>query len=184
MRNKIDQDYIKAVQKACDVLGGQAALARHAGVTQGTIWALLTPKNNRKFVHSSIYNRLYPFVSPYLPEQPKIPIGPATPPAQIPVMPANPFYSNTINNITAPGNVVPSVAPGAPAAPIAPVELTPGTIPPEVILHGMQGMTQDEKARFMAILHAMQGMTPAEKAQFINELYTNCTHETEEATEE
>ena len=183
MRKKIDQDYIDAVRKACDVLGGQMVLAHHAGIAPGTICALLNPRNDRKYVQSSIYNRLYPFVSPYLPEPPEIPIGPSLPP-QIPVMPANPFYSNTINNITAPGNVVPSVAPGAPAAPIAPVELTPGTIPPEVILHGMQGMTQDEKARFMAILHAMQGMTPAEKAQFINELYTNCTHETEESTEE
>lgn len=180
MRNKIDQDYIEAVRKAVEVLGGQAALARHAGVTQGTICGILNPKNNRKFVHSSIYNRLYPFVSPYLPQQPEIPIGPAMPPPQIPVMPANPFYSNTINN-----NISPTPAPaGQIPIPGQALELNQWAIPAEVILHAMQGMTQDEKARFMAILHAMQGMTPAEKAQFINELYTNCSHETEESTEE
>lgn len=165
MRKKIDQDYIEAVRKAADVLGGQTVLARHAGITPGTICALLNPKNDRKFVHSSIYNRLYPFVSPYLPEPPEIPIGPALPP-QIPVMPANPFYNNTINNnISAPAAIVPAPAP-APVAPAAPVDLTPGSIPAEVILH------------------AMQGMEPEEKARFLKELYTSCAHETEETTEE
>jgi hypothetical protein len=167
MRNKIDQDYIEAVRKAADVLGGQSVLARHAGINPATICALLNPKNERKFIHSSIYNRLYPFVSPYLPEPPEIPIGPALPP-QIPVMPANPFYNNTINNnITAPGAVVPAPAPtSAPVTPSAPVDLTPGAIPAEVILH------------------AMQGMEPEEKARFLKELYTSCSHETEESPEE
>jgi hypothetical protein len=160
MRNKIDQDYIEAVRKAADVLGGQSVLARHAGINPATICALLNPKNDRKFIHSSIYNRLYPFVSPYLPEPPEIPIGPALPP-QIPVMPANPFYNNTINkNISAPAAIVPA------SAPAAPVELTPGSIPADVILH------------------AMQGMEPEEKARFLKELYTSCAHETEETTEE
>lgn len=166
MRNKIDQDYIEAVRKAAEVLGGQSVLARHAGINPATICALLNPKNDRKFIHSSIYNRLYPFVSPYLPEQPEIPIGPALPP-QIPVMPANPFYGNTINNnINAPGVIAPAAPVSAPVAPAAPVDLTPGTIPAEVILH------------------AMQGMEPEEKARFLKELYTSCAHETEESTEE
>ena len=177
MRNKIDHDYIEAVRKAADVLGGQTVLARHAGVNPGTICALLNPKNDRKFVHSSIYNRLYPFVSPYLPEPPEIPIGPAVPP-QIPVMPANPFYGNTINNnITTPGAIAPAVpvqvpvqvaTPTAQPAPIGtlPADLTPGAIPAEVILH------------------AMQGMEPEEKARFLKELYTSCAHETEDSTEE
>jgi hypothetical protein len=166
MRNKIDQDYIEAVRKAADVLGGQSVLARHAGINPATICALLNPKNERKFIHSSIYNRLYPFVSPYLPEPPEIPIGPALPP-QIPVMPANPFYGNTINNnIATPGAIAPAAPVSAPVAPTAPVELTPGTIPAEVILH------------------AMQGMEPEEKARFLKELYTSCAHETEESTEE
>lgn len=166
MRNKIDQDYIEAVRKAADVLGGQTVLARHAGVNPGTICALLNPKYDRKFIHSSIYNRLYPFVSPYLPEPPEIPIGPALPP-QIPVMPANPFYGNMINNnITTPGAIAPAAPVLAPVAPAAPVDLTPGTIPAEVILH------------------AMQGMEPEEKARFLKELYTSCAHETEESTEE
>lgn len=166
MRNKIDQDYIEAVRKAADVLGGQSVLARHAGINPATICALLNPKNERKFIHSSIYNRLYPFVSPYLPEPPEIPIGPALPP-QIPVMPANPFYGNTINNnITPAGAIAPAAPVSAPVAPAAPVDLTPGTIPAEVILH------------------AMQGMEPEEKARFLKELYTSCAHETEESTEE
>jgi hypothetical protein len=167
MRNKIDQDYIEAVRKAADVLGGQSVLARHAGINPATICALLNPKNDRKFIHSSIYNRLYPFVSPYLPDPPEIPIGLALPP-QIPVMPANPFYNNTINNnITAPGVAVPAQAPAqTPVVPAAPIDLTPGSIPADVILH------------------AMQGMEPEEKARFLKELYTSCAHETEETTEE
>ena len=166
MRKIIDAEYIAAVRKAADVMGGQSVLARHSGITQGTISSLLNPKNKRQFVHSSIYNRLYPFVSPYLPEPPEIPIGPALPP-QIPVMPANPFYNNTINNnISAPAAIVPAPAPAAASAPAAPVELTPGSIPADVILH------------------AMQGMEPEEKARFLKELYTSCAHETEETTEE
>jgi hypothetical protein len=30
----------------------------------------------------------------------------------------------------------------------------------------------------------MQGMEPEEKARFLKELYTSCSHETEETTEE
>lgn len=155
MRKKIDQDFIEAVRKAVDVLGGQVALAHHSGVTQGTICSLLNPKNDRKFVHSSIYNRLYPFISPYLPEQPEIPIGPGLPP-QIPVMPANPFYNNTINNNIA----------SAPIMSGQTVPVNPGVIPAEVLLH------------------AMHGMSPEEKARFLKELYIDCSHETENTSEE
>lgn len=155
MRKRIDEDYVAAVRKAAEALGGQSDLARAARVPQGTISSLVNSKMPRKFVLSTVYNRLYPFVSPYLPEQPEIPIGPAVPPP-LPVPSVNPYYANTINNnINAPG-----VMPAAPV-PAAPVELTPGSIPAEVILH------------------AMQGMSPEEKARFIKELYTDCTHETD-----
>ena len=130
---------------------------RLPGVPAGTISSIINPKRQRQFLLATVYNRLYPFVSPYLPEQP-----------QIPVMPANPFYNNTINNnITAPGVAVPAQAPAqAPVALAAPIDLTPGAIPAEVILH------------------AMHGMEPEEKARFLKELYTSCAHETEESTEE
>lgn len=155
MRKRIDEDYVAAVRKAAEALGGQSDLARAARVPQGTISSLVNSKTPRKFVLSTVYNRLYPFVSPYLPDQPEIPIGPAAPPP-LPVPSVNPYYANTINNnINAPG-----VMPAAPA-PAAPVELTPGSIPAEVILH------------------AMQGMSPEEKARFLKELYTDCTHETD-----
>lgn len=153
MRKKIDDAYIDAVRKAVDALGGQSDLARAAGVPPGTISAIINPKRKRQFLLATVYNRLYPFVSSYLPELP--------PPGQ--TIPGAPYYNNTINNITAPGNVVPAVAPVL--APAAPVDLTPGTIPAEVILH------------------AMQGMEPEEKARFLKELYTSCAHETEETPE-
>lgn len=158
MRRRIDEDYVAAVRKAAEAHGSQCDLARAAGVPHGTISSLLNSKTPRKYVLSAVYNRLYPFVSPYLPEQPEIPIGPAVPPplptAAAPAV--NPYYVNTINNnVNAPG-----VMPAAPA-PVAPVELTPGSIPAEVILH------------------AMQGMSPEEKARFIKELYTDCSHETD-----
>lgn len=167
MRRKIDADYIAALKKAVEDHGGQSDLARVSGVPAGTISSIINPKRQRQFLLATVYNRLYPFVSPYLPNPPEIPIGPALPP-QIPVMPANPFYNNTINNnIAAPGVAVPAQAPAqAPVAPAAPIDLTPGAIPAEVILH------------------AMQGMEPEEKARFLKELYTSCANETEESTEE
>lgn len=155
MRKKIDEDYVAAVRQAVEAMGGQSDLARAAGVPAGTISAIINPKRQRQFVLSTVYNRLYPFVSPYLPEQPEIPIGPAAPPP-LPVPPVNPYYANTINNnINAPG-VMPAVP-----APAAPVELTPGSIPAEIILN------------------AMKGMSPEEKARFLRQLYTDCSHETD-----
>lgn len=155
MRKKIDESYIEAVRQAAEALGGQSDLARAAGVPAGTISAIINPNRQRQFVLSTVYNRLYPFVSPYLPEQPEIPIGPALPPplpVPVPVAPTvNPYYVNTINN-----NIPGTVPVAAPA-----VELTPGSIPAEVILH------------------AMQGMSPEEKARFLKELYIDCSHETD-----
>ena len=147
MRKRIDENYVAAVRQAAEALGGQSDLARAAGVPPGTICAILSPKRNRRFVLSSVYNRLYPFVSPYLPAQPEIPIGPALPPPPVPVV--NPYYVNNINN-----NV--NTAGPAPA-----VSIPKGSIPAEVILH------------------AMQGMDPEEKARFLKELYTDCSHETD-----
>ena len=155
MRKNIDQDFIDAVRKAVEVLGGQSALARHAGITQGTICSLLNPKNDRKFVHSSIYNRLYPFVSPYMPAQPEIPIGPGLPP-QVPTIPVSPYYNNTINNNIGTAPIIPGQT----------VSVKPGTIPADVLLH------------------AMHGMSPEEKARFLKELYIDCSHETENTSEE
>lgn len=159
MRKKIDEDYVAAVRQAAEALGSQSDLARAAGLPQGTISSLLTSKTPRKYVSETIYNRLYPFVSPYLPEQPEIPIGPAVPPPLPGIAPVNPYYVNTINNtLNAPG--VP-VAPAQVVVPPPDVPLKSGTIPAE------------------AILHAMQGLTPEEKARFLKELYTDCSHETD-----
>lgn len=154
MRRRIDENYVAAVRKAFEALGGQSDLARAARVPQGTISSLVNSKTPRKYVHTSVYDRLYPFVAPYLPEQPDIPIGPGAPPPLLVPQAPNPYYANTITNtINAPGV--------SPVAPAAPVDLTSGMIPAEVILH------------------AMRGMSPEEKARFLKELYTDCTHETD-----
>ena len=183
MRKKIDEDYIAAVRKAVDALGGQSDLARVTGVPSGTISAIINPKRQRQFVLSTVYNRLYPFVSPYLPEPQEIPIGPSLP-LQTPVSIGHIVTANGQSQVmvSAPGvPPVPVVAstvpvqvpvqvatPTAQPAPIGslPADLTPGSIPAEVILH------------------AMQGMEPEEKARFLKELYTDASHETDGSTEE
>lgn len=126
MKKKISPEFIEAVRQAVQAIGSQSELARLSGVPQGTINCLINQKD-RKFVLDSVFDKLMPFLKPYMEGA-----------------------STVMKKVENSGNI----AVGSNNNFFAPGVLPAGNIPPEVLQQTMATMSPEEKARFLKELYS------------------------------
>lgn len=131
MRKKIDDIFVEALKKAIESAGSQSELARQSGVGQSTINNFINPKKGRCFATDATLARLMNFVKPFLPDEY-----------------AKKYTTMIASNF---GQVV-SVGEGGHHNNFF-TPPTSGGIDSELIKAAMQGMTPEEKARFLKELH-------------------------------
>ena len=131
MRIKIDKQFINALNKAIEDLGGQSELSRRTGVSQSTINSFINPKKGRLFATETVFNRLMVVIQNYLPENAV----------------NNYNYGNIINST---GTTVTGDRNTVYASP-----QTSKGVDQSLLLATMQGMTPEEKARFLKEFYAV-----------------------------
>ena len=128
MRKKIDKTFIDALKKAIEAIGGQSELARQSGVGQSTINSIVNPKKGRLFATEAVFDKLFVVIKNYMSDE------------------SIKNYGNIVRNS---GTSV-AVCGGHNNFFTPPAS---GGIDPELIKAAMQGMSPEEKARFLKELH-------------------------------
>ena len=129
MRKKIDEKFVEALKKAIDAAGSQSELARQSGVGQSTLNNFINPKKGRFFATDATLAKLMKFVEPFLSKDDVRKYG-------------NVITSNFGTSVAVCGSHNNFFTPPA-----------SGGIDPELIKAAMQGMSPEEKARFLKELH-------------------------------
>lgn len=132
MRIKIDKTFVEALKKAINNVGGQSELSRRTGVSQSTINSIINPKKGRSFATDAVFHKLMVVVQNYLPEE-------------------------AVNNYNNYGNVISGGNNGTAIAGNGNAYYGGGSVP--------QAVDRD------LLLATMQGMSPEEKARFLKEFY-------------
>ena len=124
MRIKIDKTFIDALNKAIDDLGGQTELSRRTGVSQSTINSFINPKKGRDFATDAVFGKLMVIVKNYLPEGA-----------------VNNYNYNYGNQFSGHHNT-------------NTINQSSQAVDQSLLLATMQGMTPEEKARFLKEFYA------------------------------
>lgn len=124
MRIKIDKTFVDALNRAIDDLGGQSELSRRTGVSQSTINSFINPRKGREFATDAVFNKLMVVIKNYLPEAA-----------------VNNYNYNYGNQFSGHHNT-------------NTVNQAPQAVDQNLLLATMQGMTPEEKARFLKEFYA------------------------------